>query len=244
MTNQKIHPTAILHSHAVIGADVTIGPYAIIGRATIGQGSVLHPHVVISDGVKLGSQVEVFPGAFIGKEPKGAGAIARQPAFNRTVLIGDQCSVGPNAVIYFDVEIGRNSLIGDGASIREQGRIGEFCIVSRYVTLNYNVRIGDRTKIMDGTHITGNCNIGSDVFISILVGTTNDNVVRSGYGSHITGPVIKNHVVVGGGASLLPGVTIGEGATVGAGAVVTKDVPPGSTVIGVPAKVTKSESES
>ena len=90
---------------------------------------------------------------------------------------------------------------------------------------------------MDGTHITGNSDIGSDVFISILVGTTNDNIVRSGYGSHITGPVIRDHVVVGVGASLLPGVTIGEGATVGAGAVVTKDVLSGSTVIGAPAKV-------
>jgi UDP-3-O-[3-hydroxymyristoyl] glucosamine N-acyltransferase len=237
MMNQKIHATAIVHPDAMIGADVTIGPYAIVGRASIGQGSVLHPHVVISDGVNLGSEVEVFPGAFIGKEPKGAGAIARQPQFNHSIQIGDQCSIGPNAVIYYDVEIGRNTLIGDGASIREQGRIGEFCILSRYVTLNYNVCIGDRTKIMDVTHITGNSVIGSDVFISILVGTTNDNVVRDGYGSHISAPIIKDKVVIGVGAGLLPGVTISEGATVGAGAVVTKDVPAGVTVIGAPARV-------
>jgi acetyltransferase-like isoleucine patch superfamily enzyme len=241
MTNPKIHSTAIVHSDAVIEADVTIGPYSIIGRTTIGKGSIIHPHVVISDGVTIGSHVEVFPGAFIGKEPKGAGASARKPQFQHSILIGDQCSIGPNAVIYFDVEIGRNTLVGDGASIREQGRIGEFCIVSRYVTINYNAHVGDRTKIMDGTHITGNSDIGSDVFISILVGTTNDNIVRDGYGSHIAGPVIKDNVVVGVGASLLPGVTIGEGATIGAGAVVTKDVPPGSTAIGMPAKATKTK---
>ena len=73
MTNPRIHATAIVHPDTIIDADVTIGPYAIIGRATIGQGSVIHPHVVISDGVKLGSEVEVFPGAFIGKKPKGPG---------------------------------------------------------------------------------------------------------------------------------------------------------------------------
>lgn len=245
MKNSKIHDTAIVSSEATIGADVTIGPYVIIGSATIGPGSVIHPHVVIADCVQIGAKVEIFPGAFIGKEPKGAGAIARQPQFNRSISIGDECSIGPNAVIYFDVEIGRNTLIGDGASIREQGRIGEFCIVSRYVTLNYNAHIGDRTKIMDGTHITGNSRIGSDVFISILVGTTNDNVVRSGYGSHIAGPIIENEVVIGVGASLLPGVKLGKGSTIGAGAVVTKNVPSGVTVLGAPAKgiVKKSDQD-
>jgi acetyltransferase-like isoleucine patch superfamily enzyme len=41
---------------------------------------------------------------------------------------------------------------------------------------------------------------------------------------------------IGTGANVLPGVTIGEGAFVGAGAVVTKDVEPGQTVVGSPAK--------
>ncbi len=44
---------------------------------------------------------------------------------------------------------------------------------------------------------------------------------------------------IGAGATLLPEVTIGEGATVGAGAVVTRDVPPGATVAGVPARPTR-----
>ena len=38
------------------------------------------------------------------------------------------------------------------------------------------------------------------------------------------------------GATIMPFITLGEGATVGAGAVVNKDVPPGTTVAGVPAK--------
>jgi UDP-3-O-[3-hydroxymyristoyl] glucosamine N-acyltransferase len=237
MPNQKIHPTAIVHPEAMVGPDVSIGPYSIIGRAVIGPETVIHPHVVIADGVQLGSRVEIFPGAFVGKEPKGAGAIARQPKFNRRIVIGDECSIGPHSVIYFDVELGRNTLIGDGASIREQCRVGEFCILSRYVTVNYNVQIGDRTKVMDGTHITGNSRIGSDVFISILVGTTNDNVVRSDFGAHIVGPWIDDAVVIGAGASLLPGVKLGRRSTIGAGAVVTKDVPPGATVVGNPARI-------
>ena len=75
-----------------------------------------------------------------------------------------------HAIIYIFI----GTLIGDGASIREQCRIGDNCIVSRLVTINYNAKIGNRTKIMDNTHITGNMEIGDDVFISV-VATTNDN---------------------------------------------------------------------
>ena len=48
--------------------------------------------------------------------------------------------------------------------------------------------------------------------------------------------VVEDHVWIGAGAIILGGVTIGRGAVVGAGAVVTKDVPDGATVVGVPAR--------
>ncbi|WP_367066290.1 DapH/DapD/GlmU-related protein [Oryzisolibacter sp. LB2S] len=236
MNTRRIHKTAIIHPKALVGENVDIGPYAVIGNASIGNGSVVHSHAIIADGVELGEEVEVFPGALVGKEPKGAGSLARLPSFKKYVRIGSQCSIGPNSVIYFDVEIGNNTLIGDGASIREQCRIGQRCIISRYVTINYNTSIGDRTKIMDLTHITGNCNIGSDVFISLLVATTNDNSVRAGYGGHVIGPTIEDNVVVGASASILPGVRLGEGSTIGSGAVVTRDVNPNSVVVGMPAR--------
>jgi len=50
---------------------------------------------------------------------------------------------------------------------------------------------------------------------------------------------IKDGAHIGIGAIILPGVTIGEGAVIGAGAVVTKDIPPYSVAIGVPARVIK-----
>lgn len=51
--------------------------------------------------------------------------------------------------------------------------------------------------------------------------------------------VIKDDAWIGAGSIILPGVTIGEGAVVGAGAVVTKDVPPYTVVVGVPARPIK-----
>ncbi len=223
-----------------IGKNVTIGEFSVIRSGVqIGDNVIIHPHVVINEDVIIGEGVEIFPGALIGKEPKGAGAVARLPEFEKKLIIGAHCSIGPHAVIFYDVKIGVNTLIGDGASIREKCLIGSRCIISRYVTINYNTRIGDRTKIMDLTHVTGNCTIGNDVFISLNVGMANDNMIGAGgYDKNrIKGPIIHDGAFVGAGATLLPSIIIGAKAVVGAGALVTKDVLAGDLVMGVPARV-------
>ena len=51
--------------------------------------------------------------------------------------------------------------------------------------------------------------------------------------------VLKRNCWIGAGATILPGVTVGENAIVGAGAVVTKDVEPNTVVGGIPAKLIK-----
>ena len=229
------HETAVISSAARIGSNVSIGPFAVIGEAVIGDNAAIHSHVVIGDSVEIGADVEIFPGAVIGREPKAPGATARPVEFAKRLRIGDGCSIGPHAIIYYDVEIGENTLIGDGASIREQCRIGSNVIISRYVTLNYNTTVGDRVKVMDLTHLTGNMTVEDDAFVSCLVGTVNDNQIRQGFGDHIVGPIIRKGATIGGGATLLPAVEVGENAFVGAGSVVTRDVPRDTLVTGVPA---------
>jgi acetyltransferase-like isoleucine patch superfamily enzyme len=225
-----------------IGSGTKIGEFAIVRMGVrLGKNVIIHPHVVIEPGVVVGDGVEILPGAYIGREPKGVGATARLPEFERYVSIGSECSIGSNAVIYYDVRIGRNTLIGDNASVRENVTIGERCILGRAATVNYHAQIGDRTKIMDLTHITGNCIVGNDVFISVCVGTTNDNAIgKLAYDdSRVQGPRIGDKAAIGAGANLLPNVEIGEGAVVGASALVTKNVLERKLVMGVPAKVVR-----
>lgn len=226
-----------------IGKDVEIGEFCVIrANVVIGDNVTIHPNVIIESGVVIGNGVEIFPGTYIGKTPKGAGTTARPIKFEPKVTIGNHCAIGPNAVIYYDVTVGNNTLLGDGVSLREQVRVGNHCLLSRYVTVNYNTKIGDRTRIMDMTHITGNCDVGDDVFISVLVSTTNDNVVvdRKYEEEKIKGPQFQNRATIGAGACLLPGVVIGEGAFVAMNAVVTHDVQPYDVVMGIPAKVTRN----
>jgi len=227
-----IHPTAKIASTVkILGQEVYIGENVIIHDFV-----TIYPNVVIED------FVEIFEGAVIGKPPANLKTFARKvPQDLKPTKISKGCIISPHAIIYTDVEIGEETFVGDHASIREQCRIGKRCIIGRNVTINYNTRIGDYTKIMDGTHLTGNMVIGSNVFISALVSTTNDNTFGlMGYDDKlIRGPVIEDHVKIGAGAKILPAIRIGFGSIVAAGAVVTKDVPPMKLVMGIPARIVR-----
>jgi UDP-3-O-[3-hydroxymyristoyl] glucosamine N-acyltransferase len=237
-STSRIHPLALVEA-ASVGDGCVVHAFAVVrAGAQLGRNVVLHPHCVIEDGVVLGDNVEVFPGAYIGKEPKGAGALARLPQFERRVTIGRDCSIGPHAVVYYDVDIDEGCLIGDAASIREQCRIGTRSVIGRHVTLNYAVVVGNRVRIMDHAWLAGNMRIGDGAFISGLVGTANDNAIgRTGYvDEDMRGPDIGAGAAIGVGAILLPGISIAENAVVGAGAVVTRDVGAGERVFGMPAR--------
>jgi serine O-acetyltransferase len=74
--------------------------------------------------------------------------------------------------------------------------------------------------------------------VSIFQGVTLGGVSTSKGKRH---PTIGNNVTIGAGAKVLGNITIGENVKIGAGSVVVKDVPPNSTVVGVPGRVVKRE---
>jgi acetyltransferase-like isoleucine patch superfamily enzyme len=236
-----IHPSAIVGTDSV-GEEVEIGEFAVIRPGVVlGDRVKIHPHVVIEAAVEIGAGTEVLPGSRLGQRPRAVGTIARRHTFEEGLRIGADCVIGTHAIVYYDVEIGPETLIGDMASIRETARIGAGCTIGRTAVIDREVRIGDRTLIGFSSVIAAKSTVGEGVFIAPGVATTNDNAL----GAHgwveeqAAGATIEDEARIGANATLLPGVTIGRGAVVGAGSVVTRDVGAGTTVVGNPARPLK-----
>jgi len=237
MEKGKISKLAVVETDR-IGSNVTIGEFSVVRKGVqLGDDVVIHPHVVIESDVTIGKGTEIFPGTYIGKEPKGAGATARELVFVRQVIIGANSCIGPNAVIYCDVQIGESVLVGDCASIREKSRIGSKSVIGRHVTLSYVSIIGSHTKILDHCTMGGNVTVGDHVFIGTDVHTANDNSFGAeGFKDDMMGPTIKDGAMIGIGALLLPGIVIEKDVLIGAGSVVYRSVKEGFVTMAAAAR--------
>ena len=107
-----------------------------------------------------------------------------------------------------------------GADIHPGATIGKSFFIDHAV----GVVIGETSVIGDN--------------VSIFQGVTLGGVGSSKGKRH---PTIGNNVMIGAGAKVLGNITIGDNVKIGAGSVVVKDVPPDSTVVGVPGRVVKRE---
>lgn len=146
-----------------------------------------------------------------------------------------------------DVELGRNVRIFHpdlvnlyGCTVGDDSRIGTF------VEVQAGAKIGARCKISSHSFICEGVTIEDEVFVGHGVMFTNDKFPKAttadGRPQQASDWTLQSTLVgrgasIGSNATILCGVTIGAGAFVGAGAVVTKDVPSGAVVAGVPARV-------
>ena len=126
-----------------------------------------------------------------------------------------------------------------GCRIGDRSRIGTFVEVQR------GAEIGAACKIQSHSFICDGVRIGDEVFVGHGVTFVNDRRPRATAGDgalqteadwELLHTVVERGASIGSGATILGGVRIGREATVGAGAVVTKDVAPGATVVGNPAR--------
>lgn len=184
-----VHATAVIDASAVLGADVSVGPYACVGagvvigsrtvvrahvtigdEAVIGDDCLLHPHVSIRERVTLGRRVVVQDHAVIGSDGFGfaadaTGAMIKIPQVG-TVVVGD------------DVEIGVSTAIDRppiGATV-----IGAGCKIDNLVQIGHGVELGDRVILVSQVGIAGSTTVGAGSVLAGQVGVAGHLTIGRG----------------------------------------------------------------
>ena len=176
---------------------------------SIGADTILHPNTHITGTSQIGECCDIGPNSLVSNS-----------------IVGDQCKVSASfvegSVLEEGTHVGPFSHIRPGTHLEKSVYVGNFAEVNRS-------RLGVGTKMGHYSYV-GDADVGANV--NIGAGTVTCNF--DGHGKHIT--TIGDDVFIGSGSMLVAPLTIGDRSSTGAGSVVTKDVPPDTQVLGVPAK--------
>ena len=196
------------------------------------NGTFIHPTAIVYPNVQLGNNVYVGTYCIIGEPTIDYYKDMEGHQFLPTI-IGDNAILRSNTIIYEGNIIGNDFQTGHHVTIRENNIIGNNCSVGTLSDIKGKAKIGDFVRMHSNVHIGQCTEIDDYVWLFPYVVTTNDKYPPM---DKLEGCKIGKYSLVTTGSIILPGVTIGENTMVAAGAVVSKDVPSGRVVRGVPAK--------
>ncbi len=197
--------------------------------------AVIGANVVVHAGVLLGRGVVLEDAVLVGKVPVLGGGSKSPVALPSTTRIGDGAIIGGHttlnagATIGPRVYVGDHSLVREGAHLGADSSIGHACTIGRDAVVGERVRMQGYCGLATGVVVEDDCFVGPMVIV--LAGIT-----MGASGKDPSPAVLRRGSNIGSAAQILPGVEVGAGSVVGAGAVVTRDVRPGVTVVGVPAR--------
>lgn len=185
--------------------------YRPFENATIGEGTLVEPDVMVG---------------------------FRYHADCGPARVGREGILRKGTIIYGDVTIGDFFQTGHYAVIRAKVEMGDYCTVLNHSALEGVIRFGNGVRIMSHVYIPSRTWFGDNVFVGPGVTFLNDRLPgRVEVMTTPQGATIEDDVMIGGGCTIMPGITIGERSFIAAGAVVTKDVPAKSFVVGVPGRI-------
>ncbi len=151
-----IHPTAIVHPKAALGAGVSIGPYAIVQEhVTIGPRTKVGAHCVLEGRTTIGADCEFFTGAVIGSIPQDL----KYRGEESVLIIGDR-----NKVREY-VTINPGTAGGGGKTV-----IGSDCLLMAYAHVAHDCMIGNHVLIANSAALAGHIIVEDRAVIGGLVG--------------------------------------------------------------------------
>ena len=164
-----IHPTAIVDAHAQLGADVEVGPYAIIGPdVKIGDGTVLQAHAYVSGRTTIGEKCEIFPFACVGMKSQDLKYKEGDVTF---VEIGDNTVLREFSTVHLGTKPGEVTKVGNGCLIMAYCHIAHGCVLGNEVIMSNVATLAGEVVIEDFAIIGGMagihqfCRIGTHAMI-------------------------------------------------------------------------------
>lgn len=204
-----IHPSSYVSPEAKLGDDVEIGPFCFI-----------HANVVLGNRVIVGAYCEMgIP------TPLGDGT---------PLIISDDSLIRSHSVFYESSSFGAGLITGHRVTVREKMVAGVGFQIGTLSEIQGDCSVGDYVRFQSNVFVGKKTTIGNFVWILPYVVLTNDPTPPSNV---LIGCTIEDYASVAASSVVLPGVTVGHHSLVAAQACVTKDVPPGKVVAGVPASV-------
>jgi len=174
----KIHATAIVEDGAVLGADVEIGPFSLIGhRARIGEGVRIHSHVAISGDTEIGPRCAIYAHAALGGGPQYRGDTG---ADARLVIGADNVIREHVTMNGGTVKGGGLTQVGDQGYFMAYSHVAHDCHIGNGVTFANGVALGGHVTIADGVNIGGLAaiqqfgRIGRNAFVGGVTGVPDD----------------------------------------------------------------------
>lgn len=148
-----IHPTAIIHPEAVLGENVSIGPYSIVeGNVVIGDGCSIGPHVTIMGHTTIGRNVTISQFASIGGPPQDM-SYKGEPT---RVEVGSGVMVREYVTIHRGTVRGRSvTTIGDGSFLMAYCHVAHDCVLGRGVIMANSAHLGGHIEVGDHAILGG-----------------------------------------------------------------------------------------
>jgi UDP-N-acetylglucosamine acyltransferase len=166
----EIHPTAVVHPDAELGAGVRIGPFAVLGAGVrLGDDTTVGPHAVLEGPLEVGARCQIFAGAAIGLPPQDLRWVPSTPS---GVRIGEETAVREYATIHRATTPGGWTVIGRGCYLMAQSHVAHDCqvgdgvILTGFSGLTGFVQVGDRAVISGLTGIHQHVRIGTLAFLA------------------------------------------------------------------------------
>jgi UDP-N-acetylglucosamine acyltransferase len=175
---QKIHPTAIIDLEAVIGNNVEIGAFSIIGpKVKIGDNNIIKSNAVITGNTKIGDNNIIFPFVVIGEDPQDL----KYSGEESQIIIGNNNKIREYVTIHpgtkddnMITKIGNNCLFMISSHIAHDGIVGDNVIMANNATLAGHVNVADNVVIGGLSAVHQFVKIGRFAMIGGMSGVENN----------------------------------------------------------------------